>query len=63
MTRERFTIEFHPGFQIDAKDIIGEINVEQYSVNLVGEQTAYYWESKGVGDAKRLRLTHAPAAL
>ena len=46
MTRERFTIEFHPGFQIDAKDIIGEINVEQYSVNLVGQQTAYYGNQK-----------------
>jgi Apea-like HEPN len=36
-----------PVITIPADDIIGEVTVEQSLVNLLGERSGYFWESKG----------------
>ena len=40
--------EIRPAFQINSQDIIGAIDVEQTSVNMLGEQTGHYWVSQGL---------------
>jgi Apea-like HEPN len=38
----------HPVIELGPADIIGEITVQQSSVDLLGEERARYWQSKGV---------------
>jgi len=40
--------EIHPVFNITSEHVIGPIKVEERGANLLGEETSYFWNSRGL---------------